>query len=397
MNIKPILLGLLLLVSFLCSAEPEDLGSDALASLLSQTLQEQGEETKVSDKEHKDTASNEGSAGEKSNDKKQDKGNVFVQSNTISGYSPEEYNEKAAKLRQILSQVDDPKGTLETLIAEGGLEISFNDIFLMRLVADEVQRAKNTPIIDTEIINDQYSIDHTDRFKMYDLYVHTSGDTLIEFLDVTGQPWPIHDKSSTKSLDITKGELNTLEISPTEKYKNTNFFVTLKEYGAPIQFNVIYKNSKRHGFASFKLPFISPINPKANAVGTTSNTFDLELAGNRSSNSGSEPQTFINEQLDTRELSYLASTGRFKEGTKLKNESIPVVVSDPTIAKVWFYSGHFIVRTSNQMYSFDRMINSAGPMKVFVASNLNSIVPFNRNGQNVNLFIPEYHSYVGQK
>ena len=397
MNIKPLFMSLTLLVSFYTFAESGDLESDALASLLSQTLKEQEADTRNKEKEQKDIAAKDDSKKDMRGDQKKTKANVFVQSNSSDGYSPEEYDEKATRLRQILSQVDDPKGTLETLIAEGGLQISFNDIFLMRLVADEVQRAKNTPIIDTKIINDQYSIDHTDRFKMYDLYVHTSGETLVEFLDVTGQPWPIHGKPDTNGLEINLGELNTLEISPKEKYKKTNFFVTLKEYGAPIQFNVIYDNSKRHGFASFKLPFISPINPKANAVNSPTNTFDLELAGSNSNSSSSDPQSFIKEQLDTRELSYLASTGRFKEGTKLKNESIPVVVSDPSIAKVWFYSGHFIVRTSNQMYSFDRMINSAGPMKVFVASNLNSIVPFSRNGQNVNLFIPEYHSYVGQQ
>ena len=155
MNIKTFLLGLSLLVSFSSSAEPEDLGSDALASLLSQTLQEQEEETRASDIQHKDTTSTEGSEKVKSADKNQTKGNIFVQSNSINGHSPGDYIEKANKLRQILSQVDDPKGTLETLIAEGGLEISFNDIFWMRLVADEVQRAKNSPIIDTKIINDQ--------------------------------------------------------------------------------------------------------------------------------------------------------------------------------------------------------------------------------------------------
>ncbi|MEZ8241000.1 MULTISPECIES: DotH/IcmK family type IV secretion protein [Vibrio] len=384
--VKMALLGLVVTLNAFAN---EDLKSGDIDSLLAQTISEQAipEVSKDNEVSEAEVMKSDKTQNEKKRDKKQ--ANHFIRSINEDGYSTAEYDKKREILTKILSQTDDPKSILETLIAEGPLSNSFNDIFLLRLVADELQRAKNSPLLETEIINDQYSVDHTDRFKMYDIYVHDSGETLLEFLDVTGHPWPIFDFSPTKSLETRKGELNMLWINPLVKHVKTSLFVSLSEYSAPIQFNIRYSNDKRHGFASFKLPFISPINPNVNKAPSNTN-FDLEI----STASKEDGQITIREQLDSRELSYLASTGRFRDKTKLKQEAIPVMVSDPSIATVWFYNGNFIVRTPNQLYSFDRMVSSEGEMKVFISSTLNSIVPLNRSGETVNLFIPDYHNYV---
>ncbi len=376
----------------------DDLSSTALESLLKQTI-----EAQKSKERQKQTPQDEVPESTPNTDKPQSspekkklstKG-IFLQSQESNGLSAEEYNKQAERLLDILKTTDDPKGVLTALIVTGELALSPNDIHLIRLVADQVTMAKNKPLVDPQVINDQYAIDHQDRYKMYDLYIHDTGETLIEFVDITGAPWPIHDKSEANGFKIkTSNGSNMLWITPEARHSQSNIFVQLVEYGTPIQFRLKYSNEKRHGLATFKLPFISPTNPNQVTKSSEDRVLDLavvstDIAGNSNSAGG-----YIG--LNIEELSYLASTGRFKEGTSLYEEAELVLVSNSEIAKVWFYNGQFIVRTAYMMYSFDNMVNSEGAMKVFVASKLNSIVPFNKNGKDVNLYIPDYHSYVGQ-
>lgn len=364
----------------------EELEISAIDSLLQKTIEEQNATAPIkSQTENKVVSQAQSEVYQPTTDK-----NAVLKRNADI-VTPGAYNEKVKRIHQILSQTDDPKTLLESLIKDGTLALSPNDIFLLRLLVDEVEKAKNSPFVSPTIINDQYNIDQTDRYKMYDIYVHDTGETLIEFLDITGEPWPIFDNSEGKGFDIQKGENNMLWITPKERHRQTNFFVTLEEYPAPIQFNIHYSNEKRHGLASFKVPAISPTNSKATST-KPSQIVNLGDVGKGFSNNANASNRQVLQVVD---LSYLASTGRFKPDSDLSREAQPVFISDSNVASIWFYDDTFIIRTSYQLYSFDKVINSEGAMKVFLASRLNSIVPFYKNGATINVFIPEYHNYVG--
>lgn len=384
MKFKFTVLLLICLPSFFAMGK-SDLDQSGIDSLLEQTIQEL-----ESDETEKPVKSPARVKQEKKDEKKEGKGGNEL-GRPADSVSPSELNEVQARLLTILKQTDNPKAVLEGLILEGELALSPNDIYTLRAAIDVVEKAENSPLVEPTVINDEYMIDHRDRYKMYDIYVHDTGETLIEFLDATGQPWPIFDHSDGKYFDVSLGEDHMLWITPQERHRKSNFFVTLVEYSAPIQFNIQFTNEKRHGLATFKLPFISPTNSKAKKASNTS-SIDLETMV-ASSRKGGNDGSLSENKIDLPTLSYLAATGRFRPGTEAALLAQQILVSNAKIAQVWYYKEQFVIRTQYQMYSFDNVVNSGGAMKVYVATSLNSIVQFFDGQKDISLLIPDYHNY----
>lgn len=380
------IVGLCFTLSFGVIAE--DLEVSAIDSLLQQTIQEQAARPTVQESTESPTANSETSSEvpPKTNGKRTA---AEILSIPVDG-SPTVYNQKLTALQAVLKRTDDPNALLNALIAEGTLQLSPNDIFLLRLAIDEIERAKNQNFVNPTLINDEYMVDYRDRYKTYDLFVHDTGETLLEFLDINGEPWPIFDKSESDDLNIRQGEDHMLWISPNTKYRQLNLFVTLQGYKNPIQFIVKYSNDKRHGLTTFKIPTVSPTSTLAKTTKSQGNV-TLSSLSNTVESANSD---FAPEGLSYEDLTYLASTGRFREESELNASAVNVLVSDPSIAQVWFVRDRFVVRTPYFLYGFDDIINAGGAMRVFVTSRLNSVVPMNTGSGQVNLYIPNYHNYV---
>lgn len=317
--------------------------------------------------------------------------------------SPEQFEKVQTLVETILrNQVHDPAAVLEGLISEGSLALSPDDIYLVRLVIDMIAEAENKPLVNPAVINKPYLIDINNRYSSYIVYLHSSGETLIEFLDVNGDPWPIFDHSKTDAFDVRKGEEHMLWLTPTTIHRQTNFFVMLKDYSAPIQFELKYSNEMRHGLATFKIPKLSPISivqaEKRDMHG--SDTVDLENVGYQknmyqlSASSVDGHAKLIDQDLDLKTLLFLGETGRFEPGSEASDEAKSLQVSDEQVAQVWFYKDKFIVRSRYRMYSYDRVLNASGDIKVYLCDSLNSMVPFFDGQSDHVLFLPNYHDYI---
>lgn len=371
------------------AANDNDLQTGAIDSLLQQTLKEQ---TKQPSKPEVTPARQKEIERDKpaSPPAKSKKTAADVFAIPTDG-SVDTFNLKREYLESVLSQADNPSAVLQGLISEGTLELSPNDILLLRMTLDQIDQATNKNFVNPKLINDQYMIDHKDRYKTYEIFIHDSGETLIEFLDINGEPWPIYDHSDNENVNIRLGEDHMLWMSPKTKYREFNFFVTLKEYKNPIQFVVKYSNEKRHGLATFKLPYVSPTSTLGNSKTEMGPKVSLRQLANQIPSAGAANQGI---DITFEELSYLASTGRFREGSEMARSAVNVLVSDPSLAQVWFVQDKFVVRTPYNLYRFDEIVNAGGAMKVFVSSTLNTVVPINTGSEQVSLYIPDYHKYV---
>jgi flagellar motility protein MotE (MotC chaperone) len=312
--------------------------------------------------------------------------------------TPTEHEQSVDNLYKILRQIDDPKAVLQSLVAEGELSLSPNDIYLTRLASALIEKAENEQLVAPETINNMYQIDTEDRYKTYDVYIHDSGTTMIEFLDVTGAPWPIYDISPAAAFNVQRPEDNSMWVTVKERFKNNNIFITLDKFKAPLQFNLIYSSTKRHGMATYVLPFISPTNQNADRS-NKSNRVDLQnpQAGQPTAprdRSGSGSAILTVSTIDQQVLSYLANTGGFEAGSDSEKNAKSVMVSDSKVAKIWFYNDKFLVRTPYVLLEpFENVVNSGGVMKVYVASDLNSIISFQGGGSDHEMLIPDYHQY----
>ncbi|GIB00292.1 hypothetical protein G6355_11040 [Vibrio cholerae] len=306
--------------------------------------------------------------------------------------SPEQYHEKVLRLAQILKQFDDPRGVLEAKVQEGTLSLTPNDIYTARLIDDAIEQAINTNIVSPKVLNLPYSIDVQNKFKSYDIFIHESGTTQIEFTDAKGNPWPIFNNSPASSFDVSKPTVNTLWVTPTHRYRNNNIFVTLEKYPNTIQLNLIYDATQRHGLASFSVPLLGPVSkpekPKAEGV-------DLANPETYSGNGGDTADVALKiSDIDQNELMYLAETGYFEPGSEAYKSAKTVVVNDRNIANIWFYKNKFIVRSPYSLdANWDNVINPNGVNKVYVAKNLNSIVKFYSGSNEFELILPDYHRY----
>ncbi|MFM2668688.1 DotH/IcmK family type IV secretion protein [Vibrio mediterranei] len=303
--------------------------------------------------------------------------------------NPKDYERLVTLLEnEFQDKLDDPRTLLELLIAEGDLALSPNDVVLSRVIEEILLKAENRALVTPDLINKPFMIDPNDRFSTYELKLHASGETLLEFLDKNGDPWPIWDNSEPPGYDVRLGEDHMIWISPSDKYKNGNFFVTLQGYPSPIQFIVKYDNKERHGFVSFKLPLISPTSTRPPPA-LVSKTRDLEATP-----STSQSSVVNTSALSLDVLSYIAETGRMKPNSDISRNAQRLQVNDSSLASVWFYDDQFIVRTPYEMHYYDNMIYGSGGMKVYIAQSLNSVVPLFDGIQDRSLFIPDYHQYV---
>jgi len=322
---------------------------------------------------------------------------------------PEAYDAYIRTLAEILTQLDNPEKVLNAKVSLGEMVLSPNDIYAARAIDQVIEEAENSNLVDTEVLNLPYSIDAVDRYKTYDIYISDTGTTQIEFFDAMGNPWPIYYNSDAPNFNVLKQSINTLWVTSKMRYKKSNLFVTLDQYPATIQFNLIYSSTQRHGIATFNLPFISPVsnqvvsNPTSAGgnLDTTSNDnkgngYQVDLNGSQSSgpNSNFSKVALTVANVPQSELSYLANTGFFNSGSEASKKAKSIKVSDNKVAQIWFYKDKFIVRTPYQLLErYESVVNSGGAMKVFVAKNLNSIIYFEGNQSELELIIPDYHRY----
>lgn len=288
-------------------------------------------------------------------------------------------------LLKVLENTDHPKSVLELLVEDGTLALSPNDIFILRLSVELVEQARKKPLVESQVINDQYPISGKNRYATHSVFINESGTTMIEFLDMSGAPLPIHDFSPVSGFKVEKSEVNTLWISSEEKYKASNMFIMLKDYDAPLQFNLTYKMEMRHGLASFKVPQISPINPNLNGKADTSTIAHLKAG---------KPLKGVNYLDQTAELGYLAETGSFKQDSVMGEKASRVLTSDSSLAEIWVYEGKFLIRSPYILLEgFESVENQNGHFKVYVTSNLNSSLDLSVNGADRTVYVPDSHLY----
>lgn len=384
--------SLFLTLSVYASEEPPLMTQD-IESLLEQTISAQRKEKTEAVSPARNHTEKQKATQKAKQDEAQGEANESNEKVDISKTNPDGnvdiYSQRVNRIKEILKQLNNPEMLLNELIMSGDLSVSPDDIQLLKIISDELDKAENLPFVNPKIINRAYMVDTKDRYKTYELFVHDTGETLIEFLDINGEPWPIWDHSRNPNYNVRLGEDHMLWIAPKIKYKPTNFFITLEKYRNPIQLVINYSNKQRHGLATFKVPYISPTSNQSASTNSTDKTLTLAgLSKSLTNSHGSKPTVTVEG------LSYLATTGRFPDNSKAAKSAISVLVSDPSLAKVWMVDGLFVVRTPYNLYTFDEVINASGDMKVFVAAELNNIVTLNTGKGQATLYLPNYHQLV---
>lgn len=298
------------------------------------------------------------------------------------------------KVMGIIEGLDNPKEVLNELIANGTLELTPNDIKLLRVALDIVDQAENAPIYESKIINGTTPIDHRDRYKTYNVTVNRTGLTIVEFHDASAAPWEIKHFTPSEYFKINKGYTsNTLEISPEVSHATSNIFVTLNGYPNPIQFNIKYKNEYRDGLSTFTLAYMSP-------------STIAKIEGSKGEESIEEydifeqqPATSVDmgdkKTIPYRLLQQFASTGAFPLDEFPTAQK--VVTTSPEICEIWFVNNSFLIRTNYiYMAGYGDVVMGGGGNNVYVSKNLDSSITFNVAGTNKTVLIPDYSMFANE-
>ncbi|WP_026959771.1 DotH/IcmK family type IV secretion protein [Aliagarivorans taiwanensis] len=367
--------------------------SEALLSLLEQSTQ--GIATgKVSTKSESQQVEEEQPPARARAPKRRTPLREFLDSSDSNGpLSTEEYYER---LEAILSQIDketDLEMMYRQLVADGVLDMSLRDIRLLRMAIEARDKIENQPLVDVTSNHAVYNVTPNQRYQTYEVTVNRNGTTLLEFLDATGQAWPVNDHSDSPDFILKAGSRSHfMEVQSNRPYGENSVFLFLDQYESPLMIDLSYSRDQRHSIVTFRLPFIHPDNLPESEHGERNTDGLTGIVPVSTATQGDEV-----EQVSYEELTYFATTGYWPIDGAASSKANKVLVSAPELAEVWRVGSQFVIRSRHiPVIDWDEMHPAPNGVRVYVAKSLNtSILMHVEGGDTRQLLIPDYHLYGG--
>lgn len=299
--------------------------------------------------------------------------------------------EQQALIKQLLENSSNPLGLIRTLVKEGVLDLSPDEIRFIRNMTELRVQAENKPLQTPDVRSGSVSFDSRNRYKMYEFNVHDSGVTVLEFYDANGNPWPIVHHTPVKDYVLNEGyQSNTLTIQSETPYKVAFSHIRLEGFPNPISIKINYSTEVRDDIRTFRIPFVFKVDKTGETPQATYTPLTAVKAGDALDQSGNQIP-----DLEYEDLMYLASVGQFDEDRPVGQYAAPVLVDKPEIASVWRYGTKFVIRSRFQLMSnqYDVYVPSPEGVIVYVTDQLDTVITFNVNGRTQQVLLPDYHLY----